>query len=589
MPRRDRSAFLDLALVICLCAVPMGLRAADPAPTALSANDISILWPVPETEQDATQLLSAAESLGSDQGTIWPQSVMDQVLPLTLSTTVPGSGDVFRIRFPDESFKKDSTWRIASIRVDPSAPSCEASMIERLGSLPQLRLVLQPVTSSQGRVTVHDFAAHLAFDFVKVAPEIRPNGEVVAAVPDRQAFGALLDDLLAIKASLSSQGVSTDGPLRVHPGLVSQREKTTDLIRKLLQMNLPRGRLNHIAFMGIRRPQPWIFMLFNREGTEFKIVPQSTAQRASASMLFTLDPNQVVPTPSTTNFGAAGVSTAVLLKGRENPDSPALSTVPPGFDRSPFRREIPDVIANPKICHVFNTDCVSCHTESSLRNSQQLPRAASAFAFQPADGQGEIAPEILPGDVWNVRNFGWGVGLTGTHSTATMRTVNETAECVAFVNRVYLAARSNPVSHPLNLVMTAKSDADYEQLKATITAMQALPPNQNPIERALDRLGVVHDARFVFLPHNQVAVITTYDGSFDAYLDLFVDEIGDVFNVILAHVKDAPAGRVQDHRQEFRDFVHANDIAPVGEMYSAYPDLTVQAIRALQREADAMR
>ena len=83
-------------------------------------------------------------------------------------------------------------------------------------------------------------------------------------------------------------------------------------------------------------------------------------------------------------------------------------------------------------------------------------------------------------------------------------------------------------------------------------------------------------ARFVFLANNtQLAVITTYDGSFDQYINDFIDEIGDVFNALLAHMSEAPPLPVQKHRAEFLAYVKANDLRAIEPFYSAYPTATV--------------
>ena len=54
-----------------------------------------------------------------------------------------------------------------------------------------------------------------------------------------------------------------------------------------------------------------------------------------------------------------------------------------------------------------------------------------------------------------------------------------------------------------------------------------------------------------------------------------VDHIGDVFNDLLQHMADAPPLPVQQHRQEFLDYVLRNDLRCLGPFYSAYPERTV--------------
>lgn len=132
-----------------------------------------------------------------------------------------------------------------------------------------------------------------------------------------------------------------------------------------------------------------------------------------------------------------------------------------------------------------------------------------------------------------------------------------------------------PVQNPLTLVMKAKSGEDYAALKQLVEHLQSLPPDQNPVTIALNKISTVHFARFAFLGNDQVGVITTYDGDFAVYINEFIDTIGDVFNALMKHVEDAPPLPVQTYRQEFLDYVRATDVRCVGSFYSAYPEHTV--------------
>ena len=137
------------------------------------------------------------------------------------------------------------------------------------------------------------------------------------------------------------------------------------------------------------------------------------------------------------------------------------------------------------------------------------------------------------------------------------------------------------VQNPLTLVMRIKSAADFTALSALLQRIQAAPPDKNPIWVALNKLKTVHFARFVFLDNNAtLAVITTYDGSFEDYINEFIDEIGDVFNALLAHMADAPALPVQQHRQAFLEYVRKNDLRAIEPFYSASPQATVLDIHA---------
>jgi hypothetical protein len=137
------------------------------------------------------------------------------------------------------------------------------------------------------------------------------------------------------------------------------------------------------------------------------------------------------------------------------------------------------------------------------------------------------------------------------------------------------------VQSPLTLIMKIKSDADYQQINGLLTQIQSLPPEKNPVWVALNKLANVHFARFVFLENNtRLAVITTYDGTLENYINEFIDAIGDVFNALLAHMQDAPPLPVQQNRDAFQAFVKANDLRAIEPFYSAYPTATVLDIQA---------
>jgi hypothetical protein len=123
--------------------------------------------------------------------------------------------------------------------------------------------------------------------------------------------------------------------------------------------------------------------------------------------------------------------------------------------------------------------------------------------------------------------------------------------------------------------MRAKSPEDFAALRQRVEHLMSLPPDQNPVTVALNKIGTVHFARFAFLDNDQLAVITTYDGDFEVYINEFTDEIGEVFDAILSHVENAPPLPVQTYRKEFLDYIRAHDLRCVGTFYSAYPDRTV--------------
>ncbi len=130
------------------------------------------------------------------------------------------------------------------------------------------------------------------------------------------------------------------------------------------------------------------------------------------------------------------------------------------------------------------------------------------------------------------------------------------------------------IASPMTLVMDIKSDQDYDALKELLDNKQ----RKDEIAVALTTLKTVHFARFVFLSKAQLAVITTYDESFDDYVGQFVDAIGGIFDALLTHMKDAPPLSVTDHRSECLAYVKAHDIPCVEPYFRAYPGLRAEKI-----------
>jgi hypothetical protein len=135
--------------------------------------------------------------------------------------------------------------------------------------------------------------------------------------------------------------------------------------------------------------------------------------------------------------------------------------------------------------------------------------------------------------------------------------------------------------NPLTLIMTIKSPEDAAALRGLLNKFLSMPRDKNPIDVALDKLAKVHFARFVFMDNDtKLAVITSYDDSFEDYINDFVNVIGDIFNALLERMADAPPLPVQSHRKEFLDYVRRYDLRCEGTFYSAYPQLGVKTILA---------
>lgn len=399
-------------------AAPSELGIAD-----LSANDVSYLWPVPTSATDVNKLLNATTVVGNTS--IWPEASFNAVIDMALNKVVAkgSSGVNKRIAFNASALSQRETWKLVGFRVDPSAPSTSPVVISNFGSIPQIRLIMQPITFDSNGITVHDFTAHIPFNYTLNAK--------TPFEPNKAAFTEILNDLVALKSFLlqASTPVSTDGLLRVNPGLASDTPGFATKVEDFLAKHLDKGVVTVVAFMGLApRPEPWVFF-------STSLMPRQTAA-STPQILFLLDTRRPAGPPiggPNMNLGdGVGVSTEVLFQ----PGAINKLTQPAIPDRhSPLLNEIPNIIANPDMSNVLNTDCVSCHSETTRRSILKIGNI-TGYQYSAISG---VDPEMLPTTNWNVRNFGWFARdiLTPAKPSISTRTSNETADVLKFIKAFY--------------------------------------------------------------------------------------------------------------------------------------------------------
>jgi hypothetical protein len=432
----------------------------------LSANDVSILFPVPRSKDDLAGLIPLSDLMarGSDGARLRIWSDADFSSFISISNTVPGNvvaGTQRSISLTADA-RQASAWFIAGIRIDHAAPGASPDVIKALGQQPQIRLIAQPLSiDAGGRVRVHDIAAHLIYSFV-TPTELLPamDGCLKRSEPDQQAFAQVIKHFADLRTQLASGNfggvsVKTSGlPLNVHPGFSgASRIPFRNALKTALEDHLAPDKLRAMAVMGLNNggPEPWIFLSMARlpKGTVLPGIGTLPADmfvpapnpvlngRDMAQMLSFLDTTQQVqPKPQNNNLNPIdchhstfqnpipisdrkGVSTADIIDG--NPTPAAIAG-------------ITGTIANPVKSHFFNTDCVSCHTETQLTFGNS--RSPTSLVVKPVKG---IATAVLPDHNWNVRNFGWFPNFFNNNAarpTVTRRTALETAEVVVGVNAI---------------------------------------------------------------------------------------------------------------------------------------------------------
>ena len=99
-----------------------------------------------------------------------------------------------------------------------------------------------------------------------------------------------------------------------------------------------------------------------------------------------------------------------------------------------------------------------------------------------------------------------------------------------------------------------------------------------------DRVGTVHDMRFLFLDNDtKMLFATAYDGEWDPYIDDFAAKIPDGLDVLFTVWEGWPGIR----SPAVKDWIVKHQIPAVG-WYVAYPDLTVRDILRLKRVGKAV-
>ena len=428
------------------------------ASAPLSANDVSWLFPAPTTAADMANLI-AVKDITTASGPVWTDAVFQQFVGIANSNATLVDGSTSHISLPKEAQSIDA-WFVAGVRIDAGAPGLSKEIAAQYGQLPEIRLIIQPIVKNpDGSPKVLDIAGHLIFDFI--APNDAASLDGTECLPrpvaDMTAFAPVVADAAELRTNLANgqlggHAVSTSGVgLGVHPGLADAvtAKAVQDAMLALLRSRLSAQRLDAMAIAGLpaNASAPWIFLSMKvfRAGK----IPNTTADTVVPIHGPTLDGNQfaqmlnpggvtprVVPDPHTNNLNpvtcrnATASPTSLPVAQRKGVSTSTLfgtAPAPTAAEATP----ILDTIADPQKSFFFNTDCISCHTET--QRTMTLVHVTNIPGINPA---------VLPSAGYDVRNFGWGEGKNGIQATVTRRAANETAAVVNFVNSNVLSKKN---------------------------------------------------------------------------------------------------------------------------------------------------
>jgi hypothetical protein len=434
-----------------------GASAAVTPIAPLSANDVSWLFPGPAHAEDFANLIAVRDVTTPNlqdptkRDPIWSDSVFQQFLTIANGPQAQVAGTNAQISLPTEARSID-TWFIAGIRIDAGAPGLSSDIRAQYGQLPEIRLIIQPVIKNpDGSPKVLDIAGHLIFDFIVLPPDPPIEGCFPRFQPDMNAFNPVVADVAALRTKLNNgqlgpHAVSTAGiPLGIHPGLAdpATAADVRNEMLAFLERHISAQRLGSMAIAGLptNASKPWIFLSIasDHAGHFFPVHgPTLDGDKQFAQMLNPAgtDP-RVVPEPHTNNLNpitcknAAVLPTSLPIAQRRGVSTSEVFATPAlSADQT---KQILDNIADPTRSFFFNTDCVSCHTET--RRAMDLLKVTDIPGINPA---------ALPTGQWDVRNFGWSPSGKGpAQPTVTRRAAAETAAVVSFINSEILGKQAS--------------------------------------------------------------------------------------------------------------------------------------------------
>jgi hypothetical protein len=129
------------------------------------------------------------------------------------------------------------------------------------------------------------------------------------------------------------------------------------------------------------------------------------------------------------------------------------------------------------------------------------------------------------------------------------------------------------VSFPL------KSPADA---KAVVEQLPSLMPD---FFKAEDAIGTIHYSRFTLLSEKTLLFLGDFDGEFSELMTALGRSAGPFFDAVFQHVDGPPPSPVAGNAEAFTEWT-ADHLVNALNLYTAYPDVTVQEVKALAASAD---
>jgi len=114
---------------------------------------------------------------------------------------------------------------------------------------------------------------------------------------------------------------------------------------------------------------------------------------------------------------------------------------------------------------------------------------------------------------------------------------------------------------------------------------EQLPPMMPGLFQVEDTIGRVHYSRFTVLSEKTLLFLADFDGEFGQLMADLARHAGPVFDAIFQHVDNPPSTPVADNPDVFVEWT-AEHLLRAATLFSAYPDVTAEEIKALASAAD---
>ncbi|RYZ91282.1 MAG: hypothetical protein EOP04_01070, partial [Proteobacteria bacterium] len=357
-----------------------GYGRASESKAGVDVNDVAVLFPL-----DSNQRLFPDVTLAGG-------AEFTALLSATQLSELLVSADRLGVKSPagTSTFNQLKDWSVVAFRYDPCAPA-DHSLPETQDCLQELRLVAQPYSS----VGLSDSAMHLIYQMAAGKPSI-----------DDPVMADLVD--LKLKAEEITAMTSSGKALGVHPllsaALAQDRPEVGKLFAAFLSKYAKPERLTKLTMMGLKEGSQthWIFFGGDIIDGHWKSsdIP-NLSNNPEQFVELNLNGTEIFhPVPDTIPSSTFGFFHRELL-------------APGEFQ---IIKNVVHDLENPAIFNRNNSDCLSCHSATSLRVNPNT-RSPLYIEGKTATAPKGITAYPMPGILqrhhlhWNMRALGY-FGLT---------------------------------------------------------------------------------------------------------------------------------------------------------------------------------